>query len=220
MQHKKDDLPPEAANAVLLNDAFFALCNPEIVERYHAATIRKKKYEASIDHEDLRRMGRVYTYDSRFKKEVNTQLQAIKTEFLQKLKDGVLTAWAREGSPLAPMQKIPASAWSMLWLKSLPKNLVHGLHGDLYDVRIVNNAPHDVLPRVKGRGGRPSEKDTIIEEYKRRKKEGLCEDSRRGESHYLEKWFKENFPSGKTPCPKTIQNHISGFEKALLNKIK
>jgi hypothetical protein len=62
-----NDLPPEAAKAVLLGDAFFAFCcDPASVERYRTAKIRKKDYEASIDHEDLCRMGRVFTYDPAF----------------------------------------------------------------------------------------------------------------------------------------------------------
>jgi hypothetical protein len=62
----------------------------------------------------------------------------------------------------------------------------------------------DVAPHVKGRGGRPSHKETIIKEYERRKREGLCEDTTRSESFYLESWFKKNFRTKIRPDHKTI----------------
>lgn len=207
-------------DALLLQDAFFTFSTPETVEMYHTAIKCKKDYESSIDLEYMRQMERVFIYDNRFKKEVKRQFWALKKEFLQRLIDGTFTAWAREGSPLAPLQEIPASAWPLLRLRDVPNNIIKGPQGILYDVHIGDNKPHNVAPHVKKKGGRPSKVDVVMEEHKRRHAKGINEDSNRAEAFYLEKWFKENFPDKNPPHHRTIENNISGLVKENMNKNK
>ncbi len=218
MAKRKEQKPLE--NAIPLQDAFFAFCDPEIVARFQKAKQRRDGHAEAIDHEAMRRMGRVDVRAPLLKKETDAHLQALEKNFLEKLQGGVLTAWAREGSPLAPVQEIPVSAWSLLRLKSLPKNLAKGPHGDLYDVRIVNNAPTDAPPHEKKHGGRPPKMTEILAEYERRKKEGKCEKTLRSESFYLQSWSKKNFPDKETPSHRTIQNHLSriGTDSSSKNK--
>ncbi len=63
---------------------------------------------------------------------------AIKMEmaFIGLLSCGKLTAWAREKSPLAPWQEVPASAWATMRLKNISKGIVEGPGFFLYDVRV------------------------------------------------------------------------------------
>ncbi len=210
MAKGKNQKPPE--NTIPLQDAFFALCDQDLLLDYQEAKECKKVIGVvcgirSFEARDIRH-------------ESEKCLARLEKDFRQKLQDGTLTGWAREGSALAPVQEIPASAWMTLRLKSLPKNLVKGAYGDLYDVRIVNNAPTDAPPHEKGRGGRPSEMPTILEEYEKRQKAGRYEGSNRSEAYYLESWFKKNFPDRKSPHPKTIQHHLSeiGIDSSAKNK--
>jgi len=211
MAKRKEQKPLE--NAIPLQDAFFAFCDQDLLRDYQEIKETKKDVNVLFGQRSLEARN--------CRLDVERRLARLEKDFRQKLQDGLLTAWAREGSPLAPVQEIPASAWATLRLKDLSKNLAKGA-GDLllYDVRIVNNAPTDAPPHEKKRGGRPPKMTAILAEYERRKKEGLCEKTLRSESFYLQSWFKKNFPDEDLPSHRTIQNHLSKIRTDSSSKIK
>ena len=241
MQQNKDELPPEAEKAIKILHACQQYRDPLLVKRYNEVEKRLEhegKWVYTID-DNGEQISSPDEFDGRTQALVQEKLNILKkaqADFIALLYHGRLTAWARENSPLAPWREIPASAWATIRLRNVYKGVVEGPGFLLYDVRVGPRAEPekpkevpvskkeepstvDAAPHVKGRGGRPSHKETILNEYQRRKGAGLREASLRSESFYLESWFKKNFPSEKTPDHKTILRHISDFEKDLKSKI-
>jgi hypothetical protein len=57
--------------------------------------------------------------------------------FLAMLRAGRLVAWAREGSPLAPLRRIPADAWATLRLVHVEEGRAQGPGVKLFGIRVA-----------------------------------------------------------------------------------
>ncbi|MGE0108354.1 MAG: hypothetical protein AB7S81_01115 [Bdellovibrionales bacterium] len=239
---QNDGLPPEAAKTIKILHACQQYRDPLLVKRYNEVEKRLEhegKWVYTID-DNGKQINSPDEFDRHTQELVHEKLEILEkaqADFIALLYHGRLTAWARENSPLAPWREIPASAWATIRLRNVYKGVVEGPGFLLYDVRIGPRAEPekpkevpvskkeepatvDVAPHVKGRGGRPSEMPTILQEYEKRQKAGRYEGSFRSEAYYLESWFKKNFPNRKAPHPKTIQHRLSeiGTDSSAKNK--
>ena len=66
--------------------------------------------------------------------------------FLALLRAGRLVAWAREGSPVAPLRRTPADAWASLRLAHVTEGRARGHGVDLFGIRV---APAPATPRPR-----------------------------------------------------------------------
>jgi hypothetical protein len=220
MAMQSDDPPPEASKAVSLSDAHRTQKDPKLWAKYRAT------------NERLKREGRrTYTGTPPNVRYVPSEFDGIGHQLRQSLRDlrasieedlftklmrGDLTAWAREGSPLAPWREIPASAWKALQIDNLTKGTAKGPGVALFDVRVGPRVVIVATPNVvrvppqpaTGAPGRPSNMHWIEAEFSRRIEAGQLVEKTREQAAALAAWFKAAHPDKQCPTEKTIANKI------------
>jgi hypothetical protein len=212
MSGRADDLPPEAAQALPLAEAFRANADPDLMNRHRDITARLERESQWV----RRRRGDPLVAQLR---ELEIRIEAA---FIAKLRDGELTAWGREGSPIGPWREIPSSAWSTLRLDDPNMGTVKGPGVTLFDVRVgprLKTAPGPPpqpertpvpvppLPK-KGAPGRPSSWRLVEREFERRRQLGQLESSMTREAQFLARWLRLNHPDKQPMKPKTISNRL------------
>ncbi|PKQ10731.1 MAG: hypothetical protein CVT70_18000 [Alphaproteobacteria bacterium HGW-Alphaproteobacteria-1] len=225
MTAQDDDLPPDAAASKHLAIAYRVHADPDLMAAYH----RKKKqvehegrweYVGSVRNPDYYVLSEFDSHGQRLLEEQKQILMQIEGDLMSKLRRGVLTIWAREGSPLAPWRKIPASAWRTLKLDDVIKGTAKGPGVELFDIRMgvpvkVQAPPAAIAPPVeddlipKGTPGRPNKGIDIIKvEFERRAAAKELASSLAAESRTLADWYRHTYPRRECPTPKTIENNI------------
>jgi len=139
--------------------------------------------------------------------------------FLALLRAGRLVAWAREGSPVAPLRRIPADAWASLRLAHVTEGRARGHGVDLFDIRVAPAsatpptpapatppAPAEILST--GAPGRPSSMHLIRAEHRRRLDAGEAHESLAAEARYLAAWLAQQHPTAPRATAKTVENAI------------
>jgi hypothetical protein len=219
-----DDLPADAAGSQHLAIAYRVHADPDLIAAYH----RKKKqieregrweYVGSVRNPDYYVLSEFDSHGQRLLEEQKQILMQIEDDLMSKLRRGVLTIWAREGSPLAPWRRIPASAWRTLKLDDVIKGTAKGPSVELFDIRMgvpvkvqastVAIAPpeDDLIP--KGTPGRPNQGIDIIRiEFQRRVEAGEIAASLAAEARALQVWYRQTWPRRDCPTPKTIENNL------------
>ena len=220
MTAQDDDLPPEAGDALPLAIAFRVHADAKLVAKYHYLKDRLEnegrwQYVGSATDPDYYVLDEFDGHGQQILREQHAILAEIEGGLMSKLRRGQLTVWAREGSPLAPFQVIPASAWHTIKLDDVIKGTAKGPGVKLFDVRVgvpvTKKAPEPIptppLPET-GSPGRPSHMHLVIAEFKRRAQGGQLERSLAREPATLAKWFEVNHPDKQRLTAKTIENRI------------
>jgi hypothetical protein len=149
--------------------------------------------------------------------------------FLALLRAGRLVAWAREGSPVAPLRRIPADAWASLRLEHVAEGRARGHGVNLFGIHVApatalqrafpagepkanDNAADAGTPPAEilatGTPGRPTSMHLIRAEHRRRLDAGEAHHSLAKEARHLAAWFAAAHPNAPQPTPKTIENGI------------
>ncbi|MBM4073222.1 MAG: hypothetical protein FJ271_30515 [Planctomycetes bacterium] len=225
MSAHPDDLPPEAAEALPLAQAFREHADPELDAAYRLARDRLEseghwQYFGPPGNPTGFVLSEFDANGQALLKEKRRIILAIEADFVAKLQRGELTAWARVGSPLAPWREIPASAWSTVQIDDLAKGTASGPGIILFDVRVglrvaVPAPQPDAKPATTpplaptGDAGKPEKGATLYTaEFERRRAAGQLEPSLPREAAALLAWFKTNYPERQAPTAKTIANRL------------
>jgi hypothetical protein len=93
---------------------------------------------------------------------------AAEAAFLAMLRAGRLIAWGREGSPLAPLRRIPADAWATLRLVHVTEGRAQGPGGMLFGVHVAPAAAlQPAAPAGVPKAGAVAEPATMAPEHAR-----------------------------------------------------
>lgn len=220
MTRQDDDLPPDAAGSQHLAIAYRVHADPDLMAAYH----RKKKqvehegrweYVGNVRDPDYYVLSEFDSHGQRLVAEQKQILMQIEDDLMSKLRRGVLTIWAREGSPLAPWRRIPASAWRTLKLDDVIKGTAKGPGVELFDIRVgvpvAEKAPEPIpappLPQT-GSPGRPTNMHLVVAEFRRRVQGGQLERSLAREAATLAAWFEANHPDKQPLTAKAIENKV------------
>src|SRR5262245_2814555 len=196
MSGQADDLPAEAAEALPLLEAFRANADPDLMTRYRGLTARVERENQWV----RRRRGDPLLAQLR---ELEMRIEAA---FIAKLRDGELTAWGREGSPIGSWREIPSSAWSTLQLDDPNMGTVKGPGVVLFDVSVGRRVSVPIPPLAEtGAPGRPSSMYLVEAEFGLRCTAGELEEKLGPQARALAAWFKLNHPDKPAPTAKTIE---------------
>lgn len=214
------DLPPEAADSQHLAIAFRVHADPELLAEYHRLKDRLQRegkwhYVGSPRNPECYVLSEFDSHGQQILHEQRMILAEIEEGIMSKLRRGLLTVWAREGSPVAPFRAVPASAWRTLKLDDVVKGTAKAPGVSLFDIRVgipvVAKEPEPVpappLPET-GAPGRPSHMHLIIAEFKRRVEGGQLERSLAREAATLAGWFMANHPDKQPLTAKAIENKL------------
>jgi hypothetical protein len=139
----------------------------------------------------------------------------------EELCSGKLQASARR-DVLSERQAIPTSAWRSIrfedvnWMR---RTIFHLLPDrTLYDLHITEAASGKPISIVidKSYPGRPTSKDWIEAEFRRRVAAGEAASRLAEEARYLSKWLEVAYPLKAQAVPKTIENQIRSLYKELM----
>jgi hypothetical protein len=211
--HLDEGLPAEAGKAVPLVQAFRDHADPKLREEYHDTKERldregKWHYIGTprkIEGHELSPFdGRGHALLARTRELV----EMITDRFIGKLRRGDLTAWAREGSPLAPWSEIPRSAWWTLKLDDVAKGTAKGPGVALFDVRIGPRHIEPPEPIKAGVPGRPSSAHLILEEFRRRAAAGETGEVLKTEAAILAEWLARTHPKAPPIKGKRVEEVI------------
>jgi len=231
MTGNDDDLPAEAAGADHLFAAMVKHADPALSKQYvqkgkQLDQERRRNYVGNVHNPE----GYVFSdYDSHTKRlleELHNSMLLIEADVISKLCNGLLTVWARVGSPLAPWRRIPASAWNTLRFHEPKKGTAIGPNIALFDLRmgvpvkiqILTPSPQAVnddhiTTGMPGR--RPKGAEIIKAELTRRIAAKELEVSLAAQSRALADWYHEIYPMNDSPTPKVIENNLrEDFKKA------
>lgn len=225
-----DDLPPEAADSLHLAIAFRVHADPELLAEYHRLKDRLKRegrWEYVGNPRDPERyvLSELDSHGQHLLHEQRNLLAQIEEGLMSKLRRGLLTVWAREGSPVAPWRTVSASAWRTLKLDDVLKGTATAPGVNLFDIRVgVPVAPSEPecipappLPET-GAPGRPSNMHLIVAEFERRVQGGQLEASLAREAATLAAWFKLNHPAKQPLTAKAIENKVRKDYRQALTK--
>lgn len=220
MTAQHDDLPPEAAESQHLAIAFRVHADAELLAEYHRLKDRLQRegkwhYAGSPRAPEYYMLSEFDSHGQQLLHEQRMILAEIEEGLMSKLRRGLLTVWAREGSPIAPFRAIPASAWRTLKLDDVVKGTAKAPGVTLFDIRagvpVAEKAPEPVpappLPET-GSPGRPSHMHFVVSEFRRRVQAGQLEPSLAREAATLEAWFEANHPDKQPLTAKTIENKL------------
>jgi uncharacterized short protein YbdD (DUF466 family) len=239
MSKPSNDLPPEAARSQPLAQIFRTCADPGLVKEYRYLEERLEREGRRVYVGSPRNPERVeldpYNDHNRYLlDEMRKVMDRIDGALLAKLGSGELTAWGREGSPVAAWREIPTAAWKNLQFDDFPKGTVKG-PGDviLYDVHVgarveqleVGKSPPRIeqesqsqpepaplLPQpplpTTGAPGRPSNMHLVEAEFERRRQDRRMESSLAREAAALAAWFKAAHPDKQPVTAKTIANRL------------
>lgn len=225
MTAQDDDLPPDAAESQHLAIAFRVHADPELLSEYHRLTDRLQRegkwhYVGSPRDPECYVLSEFDNHGQQLLHEQRMILAEIEEGIMSKLRRGLLTVWAREGSPVAPFRAVPASAWRTLKLDDVIKGTAKGPGVELFDIRMgvpveVQAVPVAIAPREdddlipKGTPGRPKKGIDIIKlEFERRAAAKELASSLAAEARALQAWYRETYPRRDCPTTKTIENNI------------
>lgn len=230
MTKQDDDLPMEAADAQHLAIAFRVHADPDLVEEYRQKKEQLQRegrwhYVGNVRNPDGYVLSEFDSHGHRLVEEQRNALALIEADLMSKLRRGVLTVWAREGSPLAPWRKIPASAWRTLKLDDVVRGTAKGPGVTLFDIRVgvsiaarePQPVPAPPLPET-GSPGRPSHMHLVTAEFRRRVAGGQIEKSLTREAATLAAWFEVNHPDKQPLTAKAIENKHRAAWRELRNK--
>jgi hypothetical protein len=86
--------------------------------------------------------------------------------FLAMLRAGRLIAWAREGSPLAPLRRVPADAWTTLRLVHVTEGRARGPGVELFGIHVAPAAAlQRATPAGEPKAGAAAEPATMAPEH-------------------------------------------------------
>lgn len=220
MTAQDDDLPPEAAESQHLPTAFRVHADAELLAEYYRLKDRLRRegkwhYVGSPRDPEYYVLSEFDSHGRQLLHEQRTVLTEIEEGVMSKLRRGLLTVWAREGSPVAPFRIIPASAWRTMKLDDVVKGTAKAPGVTLFDIRIgvpgaektPEQAPAPPLPKT-GSPGRPSHMHLVIAEFRRRVQGGQLERSLAREAATLAAWFEANHPHKQPLTAKAIENKL------------
>jgi len=215
-----DDLPPEAADSQHLAVAFRTHADPALLAEYHHLNDRLQRegkwhYVGSPRDPEHHVLSEFDTLGQHLLHQQRVIIAKIEEGLMSRLRRGMLTVWAREGSPVTPFRVVPASAWRTLKLDEVVKGTAAAPGVALFDIRVgipvAAKAPEPVpappLPET-GAPGRPSHMHLVIAEFRRRVQGGQLETSLARESASLAAWFKASHPDKQPLTAKAIENKL------------
>lgn len=221
-----DDLPPEASGSRVLADAYRDAA-PNLVAEYHRLKGRLERegrweYVGNVRDSNKYVISEFDSHGQQLLQEQRLILTQIDEVLVSKLRRGLLSAWAREGSPLGSWRLIPQSAWDTLELKDVRVGTAGGPGVNLFDIRIGKPVVPDSSPPAPptptptptptlaktGAPGRPSSMYLILPEFKLRADAGRLEPQLQHEAAALRHWFQAEHPDLPAPTEKTIRDRI------------
>lgn len=219
MTAEDDDLPTAAANSKHFAKAFIEISPKLTAELQH---LRKRleregrwQYVGDVRNPEGYVLSEFDGHGQQLRKEQDAVLAKIDELLTAKLQRRLLSAWAREGSPLGLWRTIPPSAWQTLTIKDFRAGTFNAPGITLFDMRIGLPVLEDALtpapaPRRSETGapGRPSSMHLVVLKLRERAKAGRLETTVKGEAAALAAWFKANHPDKAPPTAKTIENNI------------
>lgn len=208
-----DDLPPEAAKAIPLVQAFRDYADPKLRAEYHDTKERLERegkwhYIGTPRKIEGHELSPFDTHGHALLQRSRELIAMIEARFVSKLRRGELTAWARKGSPLAPWREIPASAWLALQLDNVAKGTAKGPGVVLLDVRIGPRHIEPPEPIKAGVPGRPSSAHLILEEFRRRAVAGETGEVLKTEAAILAEWLARTHPKAPPIKGKRVEEVI------------
>ena len=230
MSAPPDGLPPEAARAVPILDAYRQSADRKLVAEHNA--LRKQlreqgRWEHDPDDPDTHYLSPTDGFGHDLQEQCNKIIARIDAGFLEKLQRGELTAWARDTSPLAPFREVPASAWKVLPLGDIVAGRLPVPGGpELFDIRVGPKVTHPSSPPVPavaalqeppapqppepttGAPGRPSSMHLVEAEFERRCTAGTLAPTLKEQARLLEDWFRRHYPETQPVTAKTIENRL------------
>lgn len=190
---------PEAAEALPLQEAYRQSADPDLLTKLWNKNDQLKRegrwcYIGTPQKVEGLVLSEFDTHGKRLQEETRRLVVTITAHFLQKLCRGDLTAWAREGSPLAPYREIPKAAWTSLGLGDPASGIVRGPGVDLFEVYVGVRmiAPEPLIEA--GAPGRPSAAHLVLAEFDRRIESGQVCDTLRAQARTLAAWLKQTHP--------------------------
>lgn len=214
-----DDLPPEAANSQPIGEAWLDT-SPELIAEFRDLEERLRRegrwqYVGNVRNPDYSVLSEFDSHGQRLRKQQQAIFAQIDDLLMAKLRRGILSAWAREGSPVAQWRAIPSSAWQSLKLEDLQSGTLTARGVTLFDTRVgvpvkVNEpAPVPAPPSSEtGAPGRPSNMHLVVSRFEERANAGQLETSLAREAATLAAWFAANHPDKQALTARTIENKI------------
>ncbi|MBF0561000.1 MAG: hypothetical protein HQL37_03070 [Alphaproteobacteria bacterium] len=221
-----DGLPPEAAQAEPIVDAYRRSADRKLVAEHNALRRQLRaegRWHYDRDDPETLYLSSTDGYGHDLLKQSEDIIARIDAGFLDRLRRGDLTAWARNGSPLAPFCEIPASAWKVLPLGDIVTGTLKVPGGpELFDIRIgpkVTPAPPPPPQPVPlagplppepttGAPGKPSSMHLVEAEFERRCAAGTLAPTLKEQARLLEDWFRRQYPETQPVTAKTIENRL------------
>ncbi len=230
MPPRPDDLPPEAAQAVSILDAYRHTSDRKLVIEHNL--LRKQLREEGCwqydpDDPDTLYLSPTDGHGHALLKQTEEIVARIDTAFLDRLRRGELTAWARDASPLAPFREIPASAWKVLPIGDIVAGRLKVPGGpELFDIHVGPKVTHPSSPPAQpaaapqeppapqppepttGAPGRPSSMHLVEAEFERRCATETLAPTLKEQARLLEEWFRRQYPETQPVTAKTIENRL------------
>jgi len=224
MPPRPDDLPPEAAQAVSILDAYRRTSDRNLVIEHNL--LRKQlreegRWQYDPDDPDTLYLSPTDGHGHALLKQTEEIVARIDTAFLDRLRRGELTAWARDSSPLAPFREIPATAWKVLPIGDIVAGRLKVPGGpELFDIHVgpkVTQPPPPPVPAATapqppepttGAPGRPSSMHLVEAEFERRCTAGTLAPTLKEQARLLEEWFRRQYPETQPVTAKTIDNRL------------
>ena len=228
MSAPPDGLPPEAAQAVSILDAYRHSADRKLVAEHNA--LRKQlreqgRWEHDPNDPDTHYLSPTDGFGHDLQEQCNKIIARIDAGFLEKLQRGELTAWARDTSPLAPFREVPASAWKVLPLGDIVAGRLPVPGGpELFDIHVGQKVTQQPSPPVQtapaapqepqppepttGAPGRPSSMHLVEAVFERRCATGALAPTLKEQARLLEEWFRRQYPETQPVTAKTIENRL------------
>ncbi|NJM31504.1 MAG: hypothetical protein HC855_16730 [Rhizobiales bacterium] len=211
--YPEEGLPAEAAKSVPLLQAFRDHADPKLVAEYHD-TKEQLEHEGKWQYIGTPRNIEGYVlsefdgHGHELLRRSHELIAKIQSLFVNDLRHGRFTAWAREGSSLAPWREIPKAAWLTLQLDDVVKGTAKGPGVALFDVRVGPRHVDPPEPIKAGVPGRPSSAHLVLEEFRRRVSDGELGDVLKIEATILAEWLARTHPKAPPIKGKTVEGVI------------
>jgi hypothetical protein len=159
--------------ALPLLAAMHAWLPRHIVAEYEKAEAELRRngrwvYRKDAQGRDVVELDATSTYNLPWLQRVVEAQARAEAAFLAMLRAGRLVAWAREGSPLAPLRRIPADAWATLRLVHVAEGRAQGPGVKLFGIHVAPAAAlQPVAPAGEPKAGAAAEPATMATEHAR-----------------------------------------------------
>ena len=138
------DFPPDAADAEPLKVAWRRHADPAMLREFDRLNAwlmriyRRHSDPHQVDDRSEHVRGEFRADPHQLQAKALSLFQQVTADFLRKLLDGDLAAWARSGSPLAPAKEVPANVAKVLRirLEDLGPCTAFGPHVALFDLHV------------------------------------------------------------------------------------